>query len=338
MARKLALLCAAAAPGALALVPNVGSAVARPTTALKVSYLSEVEDADKQKKWWEKEKGETESSNPRDHSGIGEVDSNYGPKDYVGFVDVEGFDGGDGQVGVVGDGKMKGGEGGMEEFDMSDAVKKRGRMNQLGGTESKLNAKNAWGRTTGYADELKAKGMVDYHPETGEDMLAKRRQQLENWRNQAELRLQKDHQMSELAALQGKEYRGVNHGSYLKQFDTSPTEVEQKAPPVPVGLLQPGELTDVITIPARLNGRGGHTLVLKNEFSTYNDFTAGFASTNTDTLSVEPSAGTLNRASGDPTEFIIKFNPTEYQESFEATLVIETDESKWTYDIIGRLS
>ena len=44
-------------------------------------------------------------------------------------------------------------------------------------------------------------------------MLAKRRQQLENWRNQAELRLQKDHQMSELAALQGKEYRGVNHGS-----------------------------------------------------------------------------------------------------------------------------
>ena len=58
-------------------------------------------------------------------------------------------------------------------------------MNQLGGTESKLNAKNAWGRTTGYADELKAKGMVQYDPETGEDMLSKRRQQLENWRNQA---------------------------------------------------------------------------------------------------------------------------------------------------------
>jgi hypothetical protein len=169
-------------------------------------------------------------------------------------------------------------------------------------------------------------------------MLAKRRQQLENWRNQAELRIQKDHQMAELASLQGKEYRPVNHGSYLKQFDTSKADAEKAAPPVPVGLLQPGDLTDVISIPARLNGRGGHTLVLKNEYSTYNDFTAGFASTNTDTITVEPSAGTLNRASGDPTEFIIKFNPTEYQESFEATLVIETDESKWTYDIIGRLS
>jgi hypothetical protein len=141
-----ALLALSLAAPALALVPPVAqTAVARAQTSLRVSYLSEVEDADKQKKWWDKEKGETESSNPRDHSGIGEVDSNYGPVDYVGFVDVEGFDGGDGQVGVVGDGKMKGGEGGMEEFDMSDAIKTRGRMNQLGGKESKLNAKNAWG-------------------------------------------------------------------------------------------------------------------------------------------------------------------------------------------------
>ena len=49
-------------PPALALVPPVAqTAVARAQTSLRVSYLSEVEDADKQKKWWDKEKGETES-------------------------------------------------------------------------------------------------------------------------------------------------------------------------------------------------------------------------------------------------------------------------------------
>ena len=34
----------------------------------------------------------------------------------------------------------------------------------------------------------------------------------------------------------------MNHGSYLKQFDTSKADAEKAAPPVPVGLLQPGDL------------------------------------------------------------------------------------------------
>ena len=50
------------------------------------------------------------------------------------------------------------------------------------GRESKLNAKNAWGTTTGYADELAKRGMVEID-EYGEDKLARRRQQLENWRS-----------------------------------------------------------------------------------------------------------------------------------------------------------
>ena len=135
-----------------------------------------------------------EESNPRDHTGIGEADSNYGPTNYEGFIDADGFDGGDGQVGVVGDGKNH-----MEEFDMS-AEDSRGlkggrKLNQMGGRESKLNAKNAWGTTTGYADELAKRGMVEID-EYGEDKLARRRQQLENWRNQEELRMKKDHQMA----------------------------------------------------------------------------------------------------------------------------------------------
>ena len=69
------------------------------------------------------------------------------------------------------------------------------KLNQMGGRESKLNAKNAWGTTTGYADELAKRGMVEID-EYGEDKLARRRQQLENWRNQEELRMKKDHQMA----------------------------------------------------------------------------------------------------------------------------------------------
>ena len=191
MARTtLALLLASRAA---ALVPTLRT-TAVSKTALKVSYLSEVEDADKKKKWWDQDDPDREESNPRDHTGIGEADSNYGPTNYEGFIDADGFDGGDGQVGVVGDGKNH-----MEEFDMS-AEDSRGlkggrKLNQMGGRESKLNAKNAWGTTTGYADELAKRGMVEID-EYGEDKLARRRQQLENWRNQEELRMKKDHQMA----------------------------------------------------------------------------------------------------------------------------------------------
>jgi len=191
MARTaLALLLASRAA---ALVPTLRTTSISKTVS-RVSYLSEVEDADNKKKWWDQDDEGREESNPRDHTGVGEADSNYGPTNYEGFIDADGFDGGDGQVGVVGDGKNH-----MEEFDMS-AEDSRGlkggrKLNQMGGRESKLNAKNAWGTTTGYADELAKRGMVEID-EYGEDKLARRRQQLENWRNQEELRMKKDHQMA----------------------------------------------------------------------------------------------------------------------------------------------
>jgi len=276
-------------------------------------------------------------SDPRAFSGYGESDGNYGPKDYEGFIDAEGFDGGDGQVGVVGDGKNH-----MEEFDMSAeasrGIKGGRKLNQMGGSESKLNAKVAWGETTGYADELKKRGMVEYD-EYGEDKLQRRRQQLENWRNQAELRLKKDHQMSELARLQGKEYRGLGkEGHYLSQFDAKPVNtVAAPASDADVGPLKAGEVLDAFTIGARLNARGGHTLTIQNEYSLYSDFVAGFLPGSSDAITVEPSSGTLNRRGGDPQDFIIKFQPTNYEESYEATLVIQTEDSTWTYEISGKL-
>ncbi|KAH8052742.1 hypothetical protein JL722_9873 [Aureococcus anophagefferens] len=167
----------------------------------------------------------------------------------------------------------------MEEYDMNQAVEVR-RKNMVGGSESKLNAKNAWGTSTGYAEELKKKGMVAYN-EYGEDVMQQKRQQLENWRNQQELRIQKDGQMKQLADLQGKEYQAINHGSYLAQFDKKPADM---------------------------------------------DIIAG----NRDT-------GTLNRRSGEPQEFVIKFQPTAFAPSYEAKLVIETESVKWTYDVVCQL-
>ena len=67
------------------------------------------------------------------------------PTNYEGFIDADGFDGGDGQVGAVGDGKNH-----MEEFDMSaedsKGVKGGRKLNQMGGRESKLNARTRGAR------------------------------------------------------------------------------------------------------------------------------------------------------------------------------------------------
>jgi len=328
----LALLLAGRAA---ALVPALRSATATAPskTQLRVSYLSEVEDADKKKKWWDQDDPDREESNPRDHTGVGEVDSNYGPQDYVGFVDVEGFDGGDGQVGVVGDGKNA-----LEEYDMSaeDSKGLRGgrKLNQLGGSESKLNAKNAWGQTTGYADMLAKRGMVQID-EYGEDKLQRKRQQLENWKNQQELTMKKDHQMVELAALQGKEYRRFAQG-YLSQFDGAEIKEDKQSEQV-YGMVA-GDLTDTVSVSARLNARGGATITVQNEFSTYAEFTAGFTDGSCAAVTVEPTTGTLNRRAGDPQEFVIKFQPTDYADDYDATLVIETEDMKQTYAIIGKLN
>merc|ERR1719247_2019469 len=289
MARTaLALLLASRAA---ALVPTLRTTSISKTIS-RVSYLSEVEDADKKKKWWDQDDEGREESNPRDHTGVGEADSNYGPTNYEGFIDADGFDGGDGQVGVVGDGKNH-----MEEFDMS-AEDSRGlkggrKLNQMGGRESKLNAKNAWGTTTGYADELAKRGMVEID-EYGEDKLARRRQQLENG--------PKDEVSSEQ-----------------------------------VTGMTAGDLTDTVAVSARLNARGGATITVRNEFSTYADFTAGFTAGSSAAVTVEPTHGTLNRRAGEPQEFVIKFQPTDYADSYDATLVIETEDMKQTYEIIGKL-
>ena len=98
-----------------------------------------------------------------------------GPGSFADFVDFNEFDGGDGQMGVAGDGS-------------GNALEKMDDVPQLVKSKS-MSAKNAWGTSTGYADELR---------ETVEGIDTARAQQLENWANQREVRA-KSQQMQDMA-------------------------------------------------------------------------------------------------------------------------------------------
>jgi hypothetical protein len=86
----------------------------------------------------------------------------FGVGDWSQYVEFQEFDGGDGQMGVAGDGKQ-----GLEkEWSKGAEIAK----SQL------RSARNAWGSSSGYADQLREQGV-----ETS------RAQQLENWHNQQEI-------------------------------------------------------------------------------------------------------------------------------------------------------
>jgi hypothetical protein len=130
------------------------------TTSLKMGYLEDLGA-----KGWEPEVEEDDSREATklaedkiDRAGVGS---------WEGYVEFEEFDGGDGQMGVAGDGNKK-----LESFDMSSMSKSK-----------MMSAKNAFGRSTGYADTLREKG-VD----------TARAQQLENWHNQQEILQQRKSQ------------------------------------------------------------------------------------------------------------------------------------------------
>ena len=84
----------------------------------------------------------------------------FGAGSWDGYVEFNEFDGGDGQMGVAGDGNSM-----LEKFDMTEMAKSK-----------TMSAKNAWGRSTGYANTLVEQGVEQ-----------SRAQQLENWQNQQEV-------------------------------------------------------------------------------------------------------------------------------------------------------
>jgi len=270
------------------------------------------------------------------------------PTNYEGFVDSEGFDGGDGQVGVVGDGGNA-----MDTFDdRSSAGSGRARVNSQGITESKKMQKNAFGQFTGYAEELEQQGMSQVD-EYGEDRLAARRQQLENWRNQREIRSQQVDVRQEMSDFTGVEYdeRRATQ-SYMNALQNAGNvnddakwnmyrgDAKAEALTEAADGLQKGDITEVVEMTCQFPAPAFGEIKVENDAMTYEEFKVGFSADSENGGSdwqVSPLSGELNRRGGDPQILSLVFKPSAPGGTRNAWLIVETEESKWTYHLVGNV-
>lgn len=319
-------------------------------TQTRVTRLSEIEEeAEGNQKQYIKYKEEND--------GIREVaDQNQGPTSYDNFIDSEGFDGGDGQVGCVGSDEMEGekSNSGIVGFDDSSTragMQSRSKVNLASDvrSESKKTQRNAFGTFTGYADELKEKGMVDIHSETGEDMLLARRQQLENWRNQRELRSQQEDTLGELAGFTGTAYDGGRTGSttYMNRLNAGVQEDESKwnvykgeelatEADIPAEGLQKGDITEVIEMSSSFPKPSFAEIKVENDVISFEHFVVGFTNdSDAGDFQVSPLSGELARRGGDPQILSLVFKPNAPGGTRDAWIVVQTEESKWTYHVKG---
>lgn len=233
-----------------------------------------------------------------------EKQDRFGVGDWSGFVDFDEFDGGDGQMGVAGDGKK-----GLDKAWKKEAHFANSRARS---------AKNAWGTSTGYAEELKNQGIE-----------STRAQQLENWANQQELRNARNQQrfMSD-SFDQGPS--ADDDWRKLSKFGVDRNQnfdLDQA-----FGAVIPGPVTHHIELVSRVNRAEVFEFNLLNAFMGYSDFRARFTPETSLDWTVEPSEGSLNGKKG--TDFIVKFRPSNPGIS-SGYLVIQTESDKWTFQVTG---
>ncbi|KAG5181352.1 hypothetical protein JKP88DRAFT_215237 [Tribonema minus] len=271
-------------------------------------------------------------------------DANAGPQTYTGLVDGDTFDGGDGQVGCVGDG-----DNALDKFDSRSVVKGATMVK-----ESKARQMNAWGSSTGYAESLKEKGMQKII--NGEDMLAVRRQQLENWRNQQELQASQRAKIQQLDAITGQENNpvGWKRGASRSYMDnlSGGAPAEESAwnefkPPTAADAKSDGTSWDHVKLTGKekitatvqcisSSGRPGYaTINVKNSVMTFEPFHAEYVG-EAEGFGVDPKTGTLNRRSGEAIPVQVSFKANGPGDARNALLVIETEEDKWVYEVEGR--
>lgn len=234
----------------------------------------------------------------------------FGPGNFQDFVDFDEFDGGDGQMGVAGDGKK-----GLEKFgeDVTPAFAK----------SKTMSAKNAWGTSTGYADELRSKGV-----ETS------RAQQLENWRNQQEIRL-KAQQMREMT----ENFDQVTENAEadwrtLAKFGVERNEefdLDEEFGPVVAG----DEIEGVIQLTGNIGQNVVYEFPLRNPYMGFADFRAAFTPSTPMCWTVSPNEGSIMQR--EDTMFIVKFK-AENPGVAEGHLVIQTEDFKKTWQVIGSTS
>jgi len=358
-------VAAALVAGSNAFVPAARGRTATRASMSSPDYLSQIEDDETLK--------ERAKEREKYLDGIvTESDAQGAASNMDAFVDfAEGFDGGDGQVGVVGDGSNA-----METFDRSEVVSGDSSRNTvMMAKDLKQSASERLERSklvadskstqilsfgaegTGYAEELKAKGMSKM--KDGEDQLKVRRQQLENWHQQQGLRSAQRQRLDDMDALTGGEAyaakkRGGSRGYFddlsgdkgimNSNVDDDPlsgvmpsgsgsviSNFVKEGPKVPVaGDVVPGppQFTTHHTVTSRSNLK----IHVANPGMAFQDFTAAFTADSHPSFVVTPEVGTLERRNGDPTEFTVIYRP-EAIGNHQATLVIKTKVRTWTHVI-----
>lgn len=234
----------------------------------------------------------------------------YGPGSFKDFVDFDEFDGGDGQMGVAGDG--------------SKGLEKIGRDSQPQFAKSKaMSAKNAWGSSTGYSDEL-----LKRNPK----MDTARAQQLENWMNQQEiLKAAKDQKFMTDAFDEVRETAEMDWRELAKFGIERNEEYDLDEE---FGSVQAGDIEGIIDIKTAVGRIESHEISVVNEYMGFADFRAAFTADTSGDWSVTPTEGSLSR---EPVNFIVKFRPSGpvAPGTPQGYLVIETEDFKKTWQLTG---
>jgi len=297
------------------------------------------------------------------------------------------FDGGDSGSGAVGDGNVD-----LEDQHNSPTVIRgagraadrvaggagagaevgRGRIASATSSRDQK-AKNYFGRSTGYADEIleerRWKEVVKRN--NGEDRPILR-QQLENWQNQKALE-EMNRGMGN-AGLMGQTNEGMygagggaggarnvyiardeigsdkwrkgavsgeisqrDLAEHLKDLSAKPAErLDGEA----WGALQASEgerasPEAVFEVKTAARGTSVTDIAVRNDLNTFAPFRAGFTADSSGAFSVSPDAGTMNRRSGEPIPLVVRFSPTDYGAAQTATLVFETEDMKKVWTFIG---
>jgi len=229
-----------------------------------------------------------------------------GPGDWDSYVEFDEFDGGDGQMGVAGDGNK-----GLDKFDMSTIAKSKS-----------MSAKNAWGTNTGYADTLIEQG-VD----------TSRAQQLENWHNQQEVLQKRKAQRSLTEDFDSVDSSEDENWRNLASFGVERNQ-EFDMDEAFGAVAADTNIEGTIDLTGQMNaGYAVHEMSLKNPYMGFADFRAAFTDDSPKEFTCSPSEGALKQR--EATDFTVKFK-AQGPGVVEGYLVIETEDFKKTWKVIGR--
>merc|ERR1712216_884220 len=184
--------------------------------------------------------------------------------------------------------------------------------------------------------------------EYGEDRLSARRQQLENWQNQRALKSTQIMELEDQAGRTGQKYDPrFGSATYFDAINSGTTQDTKEwtmyggkdagevATEAATGLTK-GAITETIEMICNFPKPGFGSIKVENDVISYEDFKVGFSDdSDVDDFQVTPLSGELARRGGDPTLLNLVLKPNAPGGVRKLYVIVETEESKWTYEVIG---